>query len=298
MELKQLRHLVSVVDAGSFSRAAKDVAISQPALTRSIKLLEQRLGLRLFERTTRRVIPTVAGLRLYKRAKLILAESNAAIADLQDPTWRKRQLRIGIAPLFASTIIPNAIQRFYEDAPDVEVSVESGLFETLTSRLAEADLDLVVSNLPYGKLEDDLTSEAMFDIDVVYLVGAEHELARKRGIALSQLLAYPWAVVDESHANDLYGYIFASQGGSISPIRVRTNSLNLLKSLVQTPPWITLLPLHMAQQELARGDLCVLDVAGGHVKRRGGIVYRRAYSDDGELKRFSDCVRDACRTSA
>lgn len=296
MDLKQLRHLVAIVETESFSRAAQMTAISQPALTRSIKLLEERLLVVLFERTTRRVTPTEAGLRLYKRAKVILNEAENALADLQDGERRTRRLRIGMAPMFATTILPKAIQAFRERAPNVEVIVESDLFEELAARLEQADLDLVVSNFPYGWMADDLESEPVVDIDVVYLASAAHPLAKKTKISVTDLLAYPWAVVDESHANELYGSILTSEGGKNSPIGVRTNSLNLLKTLVETPPWVTLLPLHMVQPELTREQLVALDVVGDQMRRRGGIVYRRARSDDVDLVSFAECVRDACQS--
>lgn len=295
MDLKQLRHLVAIVETESFSKAAQDVAISQPALTRSIKLLEERLGIRLFNRTTRRVSATEAGLRLYKRAKIILSETESALADLQEEGAHNRRLRVGMAPMFATTLVPKAIQAFSETVPNVEVVVESGLFETLAARLAQADLDLVVSNFPYGGIAEDLASEPVFDIDVAYLTSADHPLADQTNVKVTDLLSYPWAVVDESHANDLYGDILTSEGGHTSPIRVRTNSLNLLKSLIEAPPWVTLLPVHMVQPELERRQLVALDVKGARVQRRGGIVYRRARSEDPDFIRFTDCVRAASR---
>ena len=294
MDLKQLRHLVAIIDHESFSRAADAVAISQPALTRSIKLLEQRLGVALLERTTRSVSPTPAGERLYKRAKLILNETDAAISEVREDLGRSKPLRIGIAPMFATTIVPSAIRAFRTIAPDIEVAVQSGLFEVLTAQVAQGDLDLVVSNLPYGRLEDDLTSETLLDVDVVYLASTDHPLAGHQKNTLSDLFGYPWAVVDETHANDLYGYIFASEGDAPSPIRVRTNSLNLLKSLIETPPWISLLPRHMVQSELDCGQICELHVTGEPVRRNAGIVYRRSRSEDPDLKRFSETVRAAC----
>lgn len=298
MELKQLRHLVAIVETESFSKAAHATAISQPALTRSIKLFEERLRVILFERTTRRVTPTEAGLRLYKRAKVILTEAENALSDLQDVEHRTRRLRVGMAPMFATTILPKAIQAFRERAPNVEVTVESGLFETLVARLEQADLDLVVSNFPYGWMAEDLESEPIVDIDVVYLASAEHPLAQEKKISVTDLFAFPWAVVDESHANDLYGNILTNEGGKNSPIRVRTNSLNLLRTMIETPPWVTLLPLHMVQPELQRKQLVALDVVGDQMRRRGGFVYRRARYDDADLVSFSDCVRDACKVMA
>ena len=297
MELKQLRHFIAIVEHGSFSKAAKAVAISQPALTRSIKQLEERLGVLLFNRSTRSVTPTQAGTRLYKRGKLIVREADDVVSDLSSQLQTDRPLRIGTAPMFATTIIPKAIQEFSSRFPDIEVNVVSGLFETLTDRLAQADLDVVVSNLPYGALKDDLIGEYLFDIDVVYAASVNHPLARAKKVDVSELFEFPWAVVDENHANDLYMNIFANQGGQASPIRVRTNSLNLLKSLIETPPWITLLPTHIVHAEMERGLVCSINVDADKVRRKGGLVYRRSQSDDPNIQRFAGFVRDAYQTA-
>lgn len=294
MDLKQLRHLVTVIEQGSFSRAAEIVAISQPALTRSIKLLEQNLGKPLLERTTRKVSPTEAGARLYVRAKVILKEAEEAFDAVKQDDVCKRILKIGTAPMFATTITPAAVRAFTSQMPDVEVSVESGLFDTLADRLVKAELDVIVSNLPYGAIDQNLVSQPLIDIEVLYIASAKHPLASSNRIRVSDLLDYPWAVIDESHANDLYMNIFANQGAGVSPIRVRTNSLTTLKSLVEVPPWITLLPYHIVQTELDRKQLCALDVKGDQVRRRGGIVSRRTQADNQDIKRFSDCVRSVC----
>ncbi|GAB5457827.1 MAG: LysR substrate-binding domain-containing protein [Henriciella sp.] len=295
MELKQLRHFIAVVDHGTFSRAAIETAISQPALTRSIKMLEDRLGAVLLERTTRRVALTEAGARLYRRAKLILNEVAVAEVDVQLGAKRAKPIRLGMAPMFAADILPNAISAFAQAHPGVEVDVKSGLFDTLAGGLLQGELDLVFSNLPYASFDDSLRIEPLYDIEVVYLASVDHPLSKTTDIAFAALTEFPWAVISETHAEDLYGYIFASRGQTRSPIQLRTNSLSLLKSLVLQPPWITLLPRHMVTGEVARGDLAILPVRGEPVTRRGGLLYRKASESDKILAAFADRIREACR---
>lgn len=297
MELKQLRHFIAVVDHGTFSRAAIETAISQPALTRSIKMLEDRLGAVLLERTTRRVALTEAGSRLYRRAKLILNEVAVAEVDVQVGAKRAKPIRLGMAPMFAADILPNAISAFAKAHPGVEVDVKSGLFDTLADGLLQGELDLVFSNLPYASFDGSLRIDPLYDIEVVYLASADHPLSKATDIAFAALTEFPWAVIGETHAEDLYGYIFASRGQTRSPIQLRTNSLSLLKSLVQQPPWITLLPRHMVTGEVTRGGLAVLPVSGEPVTRRGGLLYRKASESDNTLAALANEIRKACRGS-
>jgi DNA-binding transcriptional LysR family regulator len=294
MDLKQLRHFVALADHRSFSAAAEAVAISQPALTRSIKLLEVRLGVTLFDRHTRRVALTEAGERLHRRAKLILNEAAAAERDVQTPPAQVRSLKVGMAPMFASNILPAAMTDFSRSHPNVEIEVTSGLFDVLAGKVLEGELDIAFSNLPYAQIDKSLLVEPLFDIDVVYLASRDHPLAGKPTTVFTELTAYPWAVIDETHANDLYGYIFASQGETTSPIRLKTNSLSLLKSLVRQPPWITLLPRHMVEAELTEGLITALEVPGERVSRRGGILVRAARMRDANLSDFAETLRRAC----
>lgn len=90
MELRQLRHFVAVVDSANLSRAAERVAISQPALTRSIKNLEDLLGVELLERQPRGVAPTEAGLALYHHAQIVLnacQRLTREVRELERGTW-------------------------------------------------------------------------------------------------------------------------------------------------------------------------------------------------------------------
>ena len=294
MELKQLRHFVALADEGSFSKACLKVAISQPALTRSIKLLEERLGVVLFDRSTRHVELTDPGRALYGRAKLILNEASAAEQDVITADRRVRPIQLGIAPMFATSILPEAITTFSKLHPEIEIEVTSGLFESLSDGVLQGDLDLAFSNLPYVRLDSGLSDEALTDIDVIYVASASHPLAHQEETSFSDAVSYPWAVIDETHANELYGYIFSSRGEYRSPIRVRTNSLSLLKELVQTPPWITLLPRHMVCEELASGRLSELRISGDPVHRRGGLIFRKSRVKDSHVAALVSAIRTAC----
>lgn len=298
MDLKQLRHFVALADEGRFSTACETVAISQPALTRSIKLLEERLGVVLFDRTTRHVKMTEAGQALYGRARLILNEASAAEQDVVNINRRGRPIQLGLAPMFATSILPAAITAFSQAHQDIEIEVTSGLFDTLAVGIRQGDLDLAFSNLPYARLDPALSDEALVDIDVVYLASASHPLANQEEISFADVMSHPWAVIDETHANDLYGYIFSTRGETRSPIRVRTNSLSLLKALVQAPPWITLFPRHMVREELATGSICQLQVSGDPVQRRGGLIFRSSRMKDRHIAGLASAIRQACAAQA
>ena len=290
MDLKQLKHFVAIVDHGSFLKAASALAISQPAVSRSIAKLEDANQTKVLDRTTRGLQMTPAGERLYRRAKLIQNETEAAHAEIRAGGETVVPFRIGVAPLFEGEVLPDAVTSFCICEPDAHIQVRSGLFPRLARELSEGSLDVVVSNIPFAPVENNLTAQALFDIDVLCLVSKDHPLAHQEHVPFADTITYPWAVIDEENANALYSYMFSTQGTTKSPIQLRTNSLNLLRNLVRQPPWVTMIPHHMVEAEIQAGDLKVIDLGDQHLVRKGGILFRTAMKDEPRLKRFLDHI--------
>ena len=297
MELRQLSHFIAIVDYGSFSKAAREIPISQPALTRSLQNLEASLGVELLERSTRGLLLTPSGDQFYQRAKLILNEVGKAKLEIAGADIDRPQLNMGIAPLFSPAIIPQAILKFTRLHPNHLVNVTSGLFPTLIDRLSEGSLDGVFSNLPFADVSDDLIIEPLFDINVCYVCSPAHPLANKKSLTFAQLNDFPWAVVDEDNSNEIYRHIFASEGVVRDPIAVKTNSLALLKALVLEPPYITLLPHHLVSKDIESNDLALLKITNAEVRRKGGLIYRKDSIASDARNALFDEIRKACEPS-
>ncbi len=293
MELKQLRHFVAIVDHGTFSRAAEAVSISQPALTRSIQNLEVRLGVELISRSTRGLQVTPSGEQLYHRAKLILKEVAVAIDDIDVAQSRQIPFRIGMAPMFAANLLPKIIGEVALQHNNLEIEVISGLFEDLVKKLETGDLDIIFSNIPFVPVAENLVVEPLIDIEICYVVSQKHPLSKIDDIDFKQIASFPWAVVDEKSANDLYSYIFTSKGETQSPIRIKSNSLTVLKSIAQSPPWITLLPKHMVEEDIDLGQLTILKVTE-KLSRKAGLIYRANTVDHPVQHAFIQTLKEAC----
>lgn len=293
MELKHLRHFTAVVDHGTFLKAADAVAISQPALSRSIQSLEADLGTTLLDRTTRGLELTAAGKRFYDRSKLILNEAAVAVAEVQSEPSKSTPFNIGLAPMFAADIMPTAISAFTEANPELAVSVRTGLFTDLIERLSKGELDIVYSNIPFAPVPETLSVEPMLDIEVCYVACAAHPLARRKQVPFTDLTNYPWAVVDEANANTLYSYIFNQEGETQSPINMTTNSLSFLKSLVKTPNWISLLPKHMVVRDIERGEVAILDVKMDKLQRKAGLIFRNTSAASPNIQAFTRFIKQA-----
>ena len=123
-DLKQLRHFVCVVDTGNITRAAELQYITQPALTRSIKKMEERIGAKLLDRTPRKITPTEAGRVLYRYAKIIINQAERALLDVTAVSQGEQgHVHIGIAALFAPTLISHLIPHLSARFPGLQVRI-------------------------------------------------------------------------------------------------------------------------------------------------------------------------------
>jgi DNA-binding transcriptional LysR family regulator len=299
MELRHLRHFVAVVDSGNLSRAADRVFISQPALTRSIKTLEDLLGAPLLERRPRGVVPTAAGQALYAHASLILNEAARARAEVKAVTAGTRgELVIGIAAMFADHVIDRVVARFAAsgDAAGVRpaIVVTQGFLEDLLASLREGRTDIVFANLSEGSLGTDLRVEPLMSVNAYAYAGAQHPLAARRRIGKEELLAENWAVVDQAHMRDFLDRWFAADGLPPPAFAVRTNSLNLIRSLLASGRFVGILPEHLVAIRARRGEVRRLDVPDCPIVRRAGLITRAAGRVRPVMHEFMALVRAAC----
>ena len=170
MDLRQLDQFVTVYEEGSFSRAARRANCTQPALSVQIRNLEDELGVSLFTRSRRGVVPTIAGKRLYARSLSILsavADTRIAVRELSGDVTGA--LTIGTVPSVSRSALPAALSRFTEVHPNVELTLDEAYGGTLTDRVAAGELDFAV-----------VTSAVSHEgIEATLL--AEHELALVSG---------------------------------------------------------------------------------------------------------------------
>ncbi|MDX2142667.1 MAG: LysR family transcriptional regulator [Rhodospirillaceae bacterium] len=277
MEFRQLRHFVAVVECGNLSRASRKVHLSQPALTRSIKSLEDMLRARLLDRKPRGVVPTPAGALFYQHAKLILNECQRAREDVAGvESGAMGQVNIGIGAMFAAAIMDDVVAQVTEKHPKLQLSVTEGFFEDLVEQMRDGRIDALFTNFPVSSTANDLSLEPLLTVTAVTAISARHPLARKRNLTPTDLLDARWVVVNQPHVSESYAHLFAKDGLPLPVTTTRTNSLSLIKSLVQHHGFISFLPIHLIAPELKRGELVLLKLPGGRIDRPAGLILRNA----------------------
>lgn len=299
MELRHLRHFVAVVDAGNLSKAAERVFITQPALTRSIKNLEELLGAELLERRPRGIVPTPAGDALYRYARLMLNEAARAQAEvLAVQKGAKGELSVGIAAMFADHIVDRAVAAVCGSGRDVALTITQGFFEELVEALRDGRLDVIFSNLSSMELPDDVAIEPIIDLHAYVYAGSDHPLVGQKGIDKQALLKHRWAVVDQPHMRDFLDYYFVAEGLATPDYVVRTNSLNLICSLIANGGFLGVLPEHVIRRRVRRGQVKTVEAPGVPIVRKAGLLTRKSMPPRPVVDLFTEELRAACKSDA
>ena len=299
MEFRHLRHFAAVVEAGNLSKAAERVFISQPALTRSIKNLEDIVGAELLERRPRGMVPTPAGIALYRYAQLMLNEAARAKAEIKAvQAGAKGELAVGMAAMFSDHIVDRAVATICSTGRDVKLTVRQGFLEELVDALRDGRLDLIFSNLSDMLLPSDVKVDPILDVRAYLYAGARHPLAGKRNVGKKILLGQKWAVVDQPHMRDFLDQYFSSEGLQIPDQVVRTNSLNLILSLIANGGFVGILPENLVLRRAKRGDIKRIDAPGCPIVRKAGIIMRKSMPARPVVDWFATELRKVCAGDA
>lgn len=192
MDLKRWAHIVAVADRRSFIRAAEQVHLSQPALTRSIQAAEAELGLQLFDRGTNEVVPTPAGEFVVARARQLVFNSRCLERDVE--LYRSRGLgdtAFGVGPFPAATFLAPLLTEMRREFPGVNLRVEISNWQLLLKRLVEEDIEFFVADTRDLPSDPNLYVRALRREPGGFYVRAGHPLAEKRkAVTLEQLWAY------------------------------------------------------------------------------------------------------------
>ena len=239
MDLDQLRYFLKVAERQSFTRAAEDLALSQPALSRSIQKLEEELGRPVFERKTRSVALTDAGTLLASRARQVfamLADTKAEITD----DGQSGRLRVGAIPTIAPYFLPQVLREFATAFPKATVHIHENTTDALLKALTQGEIDLAVLAAPVP--EKYLEIEELFTEELLVVFPPEHPLATKPSIRIGDLEPLPFVLLDEAHCLCDTIVSFCRQR-SFQPVAVeRTSQLAMVQELVALDHGISMIP--------------------------------------------------------
>ena len=194
LKLRDLHILLVVAQRGSMAKAAAELAISQPAVSRAIADMEHALGLQLLDRGRNGIEPTPYGRVLIKRAVTIFDELTQGLQELEflaDPTIG--QLRIGCSESVAAGLLPAVIDRFTRHHPGIRLNVAQTVLSTTHYReLRERSIDLLLGWIPTSFAEEDLVVESVLNDPRVVVAGRKSKWARSSKLSLADLADEAW----------------------------------------------------------------------------------------------------------
>jgi DNA-binding transcriptional LysR family regulator len=246
LKLRELRILLAVVKAGSMAKAATDLAISQPNVSKAIADLEHTFGVRLLDRSSRGVEPTAYGLAVIKRATAMFDELQQSVKEvdfLADPT--SGELRLGCSD-FAAGVVGVAIERMSRRYPRITFEVVSAGAGELQRHLESRNIELFVATDQQTLSEDDFVTEILYDDPLIAVADAQHPLTRRRTIELAELVHQPWAMPPANTISGRYvREVFHAHRLPLPTTIVSTYSSVLRHHLVGNAGFITVLPKPM-----------------------------------------------------
>ena len=274
---RRLAALIALTESHHMPAVAEKLGVTQPAVSAALRELEDGLGIPLFERTPRGLIPSDAALVLARRARLALNELSLALEEIAALQGiMQGRVRVGALPLGRTAILPRAVARLLESHPAIHVSVIEGPFDTLAVALRSGELDFIFGALrefPYGS---DLAGNALLEDRLSIVVRSGHPLTRRRGLTLADLGSRKWVLNRESTpARTLLDRAFSAQGLAPPQDVVETASLAMTRGLLIEGDFLTALSRHQIEHELRFGMLAILPIELPQTVRRIGIMQRR-----------------------
>ena len=230
------------------------MGISQSALSRSIQRLEEEIGQPVFERKTRSVALTDAGLLMQARAQQMLSIIEDTKAEISDDGQSGR-IRLGAIPTIAPYFLPDLLRRFSESYPKASMIVQEDTTDNLIKRCKQGEIDLAILALPIPAKY--LEIEPLTEEELHLVLPLDHPLVSKKRIQISDVENYPFVLLDEAHCLSDNVMTFCRQQ-SFNPVAVeRTSQLTMVQELVSLAHGVSMIP------EMAK----VIDVSDRRVYR-------------------------------
>jgi DNA-binding transcriptional LysR family regulator len=297
MRLRDLHVFSTVVRLGSMAKAAQQLGVSQPSVSEVIADLEHALGVRLLDRKSQGVEPTVYGEALEKRSVAAFDELRQSIRDIEflaNPA--KGELHLGCPESISAALLLPIVRRFVRQYPQVVVDLDTVNTLSFAQKLRDRSLDVVLARggwpLEATELVSDLKVETLFDDPLVIAVGRQSPWARRRKVDLLELRDEPWILT----ASDVWNYrviadAFRQRGSEPPNICMKTISVHVRANMLSSGRYIATFPrsvLLFSAETFGLKQLPI-ELAGAAWPIKMATLRNRTLSPI--VERFIDCAR-------
>jgi LysR family transcriptional regulator, low CO2-responsive transcriptional regulator len=271
MTLRQMRVFAAVARHLSFTKAARELHLTQPAVSQQVKLLEAEVGLPLFEQIGRKVHLAPAGVELLRytdQAMELLRQASESLAAMRG--LKRGVLKLG-AVSTAKYFAPSLLSAFTPAYPEVTIKFDVGNREEVIQQLAANEIDLVIMGRPPKELET--VAEPFAKHPLVLIASPTHPLAASRRIRLNQLQTEYFIIREEGSGTRASMERVFGEPGVRFRVAMEVSSNETIKQAVMANMGISFLSSHTVGLELAAGKLVILDVVGMPIVRDWYVIH-------------------------
>lgn len=273
---RRLQIFVALTEQHHMPSVADSIGVTQPAISMTITHLEDSIGVALFVRTAKGMLPTVAGEILALRIKRALAELRTAIAEIAAIRGITRgTVTVGALPLGRTRWLPTAIARLVDVNPGLRVATVEGSFELLAAGLRAGDLDFILGALRPVDYATDLAGEELLVDHLAIVVRAHHPRVGRKPLTLEMLAEAKWALPRVgAPTRDLLEHALVRRGMPPPDVVLETSDLAVLRGTLLESDLFTAISPRQLYYELDAALLQVLPVPLPETERRIGITQR------------------------
>jgi len=294
IKLRHLQCFLEVARHGSMVRAADRLAVTQPAISKTIRELEETLGAELFDRSARAVTLTRSGAVFLRYAGAGMTALMQGVDSLdQAGAGAETAIRVGVLPTVAARIVPQAVRRFKQESR-AAISLETGANATMLGQLRVGELDLVVGRLAQPEQLTGLSFTYLYSERVSFVVRAGHPLLRETGFTLDRIRDYTVVYPIEGSIIRPYveRFLIASGVGAL-PDRIETVSNAFGRVFVRETDAVWIISHGVVARETAEGSLAELRVDTEDTLGPVGLTTRAGEPASPVVAMFIDAVREA-----
>ncbi|ANG63377.1 hypothetical protein A8C75_13465 [Marinobacterium aestuarii] len=297
LDPRHLLQLSVIIELGSFSLAAEQLHLTQPALSRNMKILEDRVGALLIDRSNKKVQATEVGRALAAQGHSIRMATNQASEHARDVSEGKAGLlRIGVPPMISEYLLSALITDFLKDNPNVTCVVTSTLMLDLIDKLELGQLDVVIGPLVLIDESRGLQAQQLWSDSVNIFCRKGHPLTQYAQVSTQQLRGEKWIIHPKrSFLRAQMDSYLISAGLTEIGVAIEVDSPISIIALVQSSNYLTMLPSLPVQSLVDAGQLCVVPFLQSDMPtRHAGLITRTTDMRTLLLDRFVSYLMQTC----
>lgn len=273
---RRLAVVASLAEKRNMPAVAKEFGITQPAISVALKDLELGLGVPLFERSARGLMPTLAGEIVAFHFKRVLAELRHILPDIAGGEGvLQGSVNVGALPLGRTKVLPLAIAALLSEHGGLHVTTVESPYDALAASLRSGDIDFILGALRTGSQTKDLEQEVLFEDRISLITRAGHPLTRADRINFAALRQSTWVLSRQgSPSRELLEHFFSLARQEPPVPAVETGDLAMLRGLLLESDMVTAISAHQLRYEIIDESLVVLDFPLEQTRRDIGITQR------------------------